>query len=238
MIGIYKITSPNKRIYIGKSINIKNRFYKYKILDCKTQRKLYNSFKKYGVENHLFEVIEECSIESLIKRERYWQDHYNVLKEGLNCLLSTTNNTKGKVSEETKLLLSKAMKGKNKGIKRSLEFKQKNAERMKGKKLSAETKLKMSLARQNIIISEHTKKKMSIAKKGCKLSEEAKINQSKRLKGKSIEYFKKKIILNDIEIFNSITEASLLKGISRSAISNNLTGLSKSTKKGVWKYLN
>ena len=30
MIGIYKITSPNNRIYIGKSINIGRRWEEYK----------------------------------------------------------------------------------------------------------------------------------------------------------------------------------------------------------------
>lgn len=42
--GIYKITSPSGRIYIGSSKNIRRRFYSYKNLHCKDQPKLYNSF--------------------------------------------------------------------------------------------------------------------------------------------------------------------------------------------------
>lgn len=47
LLGIYKITNPNNKIYIGQSINIKNRFYHYSLYHCKTQTKLYNSFIKY-----------------------------------------------------------------------------------------------------------------------------------------------------------------------------------------------
>lgn len=49
MIGIYKITSPKQRIYIGQSTNIKKRFNHYNRLLCEKQRILYRSFLKYGV---------------------------------------------------------------------------------------------------------------------------------------------------------------------------------------------
>ena len=57
MIGIYKITSPLGYIYIGQSINIDYRFNVYKKLKCKSQLRIYNSFVKYGVDNHIFEII-------------------------------------------------------------------------------------------------------------------------------------------------------------------------------------
>ena len=60
MVGIYKITSPSGRVYIGQSVNIEKRFLSYsKLLRCKTQIKLFRSFLKYGVINHIFETIEE-----------------------------------------------------------------------------------------------------------------------------------------------------------------------------------
>jgi len=93
MIGIYKITSPSNKVYVGQSINIKKRFNQYeKKQNVSEQKKLYNSFLKYGVENHLFEVIEECDIDLLNERERYWQDFYDVLKKGLNCRLTKSND--------------------------------------------------------------------------------------------------------------------------------------------------
>ena len=58
MIGIYKITSPKGRVYIGQSIDILYRFKKYKQMQCKGQVRLYNSFLKHNVENHLFEIAK------------------------------------------------------------------------------------------------------------------------------------------------------------------------------------
>ena len=37
LIGIYKITSPNDKIYIGQSIDIDRRFIQYQKLKCKKQ---------------------------------------------------------------------------------------------------------------------------------------------------------------------------------------------------------
>jgi group I intron endonuclease len=63
MIGIYKITSPSGRIYIGQSINIKRRFKEYNSRLGKGQLLLNRSFLKYGVENHIFEIICFCEKE-------------------------------------------------------------------------------------------------------------------------------------------------------------------------------
>ena len=71
MTGIYKITSPKNRVYIGQSVNIKSRWSRYKKRLPKSQIKLNRSFLKYGVENHLFEVVEECLVSELNEKERY-----------------------------------------------------------------------------------------------------------------------------------------------------------------------
>jgi group I intron endonuclease len=117
IIGIYKITNPNSKIYIGQSINIIERFKKYKY-NNKTQTKLKRSFDKYGIDNHLFEIIEKCKIEELNIRERFWQDYFDVIgTNGLNCRLTETNDKSGKLSEETKQKVSQSKIGKNLGIK-------------------------------------------------------------------------------------------------------------------------
>lgn len=83
--GVYKITSPDGHIYIGSSLDIKNRWSSYK---KSRQLRIKESFNKYGVDNHIFEIIEECLEEDLKCRERYWQDFYDVLGEnGLNDIL-------------------------------------------------------------------------------------------------------------------------------------------------------
>ena len=91
MIGIYKITSPSGRVYIGQSRQIEKRLKNYSGAWCKGQVKLYNSIMKYGWINHAFEVIEECLFEELNIKERFWQEHYNCLEEGLNCQYTQTD---------------------------------------------------------------------------------------------------------------------------------------------------
>lgn len=110
MIGIYKITSPTGKIYIGSSNDIENRFCKYKRLKCKTQTKLYNSFIKHGVENHVFEIIEICSINVLLGRELYYGKLFNVLDKhkGLNCRLPKAGEIGKFMSDETKQKIGKA----------------------------------------------------------------------------------------------------------------------------------
>lgn len=107
MIGIYKITSPTGKVYIGQSTNIEIRWEKYLFLNCKNQPRLYSSLKKHGAKNHIFEVIEECSFENLNTKERFWQDQFDVLGEnGLNCILQSTTEKRVVVSKETRKKLS------------------------------------------------------------------------------------------------------------------------------------
>jgi group I intron endonuclease len=154
MIGIYKITSPSSRVYIGQSIDIERRFRFYKNMNCKLQPILYASMKKYGAKSHIYEIIEECEFSMLNIRERYWQDFYNVLNGGLNCNLTETNESPKKHSEETKTKISNS----NKGRKLSSEHKRKLSNTKKlttlgenntfyGKKHTAEFKKERSIKR-------------------------------------------------------------------------------------------
>jgi group I intron endonuclease len=76
MVGIYKITNPKGKVYIGQSVNIPSRKNKYTLNHTKGQPKISRSITKYGFENHLFEIIEECSIEQLNEKETYWKQYY------------------------------------------------------------------------------------------------------------------------------------------------------------------
>ncbi len=115
--GIYKITSPSGKVYIGESEDIKTRKYYYKIKSCKKQRRLYNSLVKYGWEAHVFEIIEECDFEELLCRERHWQDFYDVLgKNGLNLKLTQCGEQKVIMSQETKDKIGLGNSGSNNGM--------------------------------------------------------------------------------------------------------------------------
>jgi group I intron endonuclease len=89
MTGIYKITNPNGRIYIGKSVDIKRRFKEYNSGLAKGQPRLFNSLKKHGVENHIFEILCFCDYEDLNNLERYYQILFSCIgKNGLNIVLN------------------------------------------------------------------------------------------------------------------------------------------------------
>jgi group I intron endonuclease len=96
--GIYKITSPSGRVYVGQSKDIENRWASYRKANCKQQRVLFNSLLKYGWINHIFEIIEECDADNLNCQERFWQDFYQVGErgKGLNCILTGCGELKEK----------------------------------------------------------------------------------------------------------------------------------------------
>ncbi len=150
---IYKIESPSNKIYIGQSTNIQKRLKQYKRLSCLTQKVLYNSLKKYGFENHIFEIIEECSIEELNIKERYWQDYYNSLAPfGLNSMLTETNSLKRIISKETALKLSNSKLGEKNPMYKTTK--------------SDEHKKYMSLLMKDRIFTNDWKLKISESKKG------------------------------------------------------------------------
>ena len=165
MIGIYKITSPSGRVYIGQSKNIKKRFSGYRRMKSACQSRLHASFLKYGIDNHVFEVIEECEFLELNKRERFYQDMYEVLgPKGLNCVLTSTDVLPEIKSEETRRKLSLS----NTGKKQTESAKKKVSIANIGKVLSPESRKKLSEARKGMVFSEETKKRISDSKKGKK----------------------------------------------------------------------
>lgn len=128
MIGIYKIISPSANIYIGQSVDIERRFKNYKELkNCKSQTALYRSFLKYGPENHIFEILCECSESELNEKERYYQDLYSAIgKNGLNCRLTKGSDRSGKLRAETVKKLSEARKNLSESARRNISLAQKN----------------------------------------------------------------------------------------------------------------
>lgn len=207
MTGIYKITSPSGKIYVGQSIDIERRFISYKNLSgVKGQKALQNSFFKHGVDNHIFEIIEECDHNELNNRERYWQDYYNVLKFGLNCKLTSCLDKSGYLTENIKDKISKS----HIGI-----------------VPNETTRLKMSESAKLRIRKPHTKEhslNISIGKKGKKLSEEHKLSLCKKV-----------IDTETNMIYNSVKEAADFFNINRSTLTQYLCGFR--TNKTTLKYV-
>lgn len=104
-IGIYKITNNiNQKSYIGKSIRIEERwrYHKNNFNNSQDYNKLlYQAFRKYGIENFSFEILEKCDsndIEFLNEREQYWIKYYNTF--GSNGYNATLGGDGGKTYEQ------------------------------------------------------------------------------------------------------------------------------------------
>jgi group I intron endonuclease len=171
MVGIYKWTSPTNRVYVGQSKNLDGRrkWYLSGGVNKASMPKIKRSFEKYGIENHVWEIIEICPLEKLNEREIYWGLFYDALEDGLNCKLGEQNSL---FSSQTKKLMSEAKKG----ISQSKEHKNK---RLKVLKPLWEEKSKATLKREKekpsrppYKMKEETKKKISKSKTGVPIHTE------------------------------------------------------------------
>ena len=236
MIGIYKITSPSGKIYIGQTTNYSKRHNAYKNHKCKGQPKLFASIEKYGFINHTIEIVKECQVEDLNYYERYYQEYYESVLNGLNLRYTATTDKSGFMSEETKKKMSNSGKGKvmseewrkNLSIagtnrKHTEEEKQKISQANKGKKKSAE----------HIAKIQATLKTMQMPKR----SEQTKALQSLN-NGKSKKVKQYDLQGNFINQFRSGSQASRELGISVMSISSCALGKIKTGGGFVWKYEN
>jgi group I intron endonuclease len=177
MAVVYKITSPSGKIYIGSTINVNQRFNRYKNLLCKPQRRLYNSLLKYGSEYHTFEIIEQCDEKEMFKLELKHGIFYKVLGEnGLNCVLpkhdslvySETRAKEASCSPERREKARLASTGR----KHSDEAKRKVSEANKGvKKPEGFSEKLKQIALNRPPVSEETREKLSLAGLGRKHSD-------------------------------------------------------------------
>lgn len=133
--GIYKITSPSGKIYIGQSNNIKNRVSFYKNHLCKQQQKIYYSILKYGWNAHVFEIIRECDETELDNLEQHYiklfdtfntKHGMNLTSGGKSCKLSNETKNKIRISSINRIVSEKTrnkMRDARQGIKLSDETK-------------------------------------------------------------------------------------------------------------------
>lgn len=239
MIGIYKITNPKGRIYIGQSTNIEYRKAWYGRTHGRGQPKLYRSIKKHGWQNHLFEIIEECNIDQLDAKETYWKIHYlelvqNQYSKVLFCNLY--DNGGGPLSEETKIKMSKARIG----HKDSEETKLKKSNSFKGRKGSEIQKKAVSEwwvknpERSLEFCIELGKKKLQNSKPSPSQQ-----RKNPRLICKSNKpIYQLDVIQNVVNSFISIAEASRITGIRGDSISACCRGIQKTAGGFIWKYKN
>jgi group I intron endonuclease len=215
-VGIYKITSPSNKVYIGQSYNLLARELGYKRSKSKGQPKLYASFQKYGVDQHIFEVIHELpddiDQDTLNNYEVLYWDFYSSV--GVDMLNTKYPGTRGKHSKETRLKLSIAHTGKF---------------------LTDEHKKKIGQSGKGRLHSEETKFKLSKQKLGYKNPSFGKVGFNSR-DGHPVQQFDK-ITSELVNTFGSIRYASMETKISDTSIGRVCKGLAKSAGGFIFKYL-
>lgn len=94
ILGIYKIESKTSgKYYIGSTINMKSRWSRHKSDLRKNKHHsiiLQRAWNKYGESDFEFEILEECKIENLLKREQFYLTSllpiYNISPNAGNCV--------------------------------------------------------------------------------------------------------------------------------------------------------
>ena len=119
--GIYMAKNIlNNKVYIGSTRNLRRRInnHMWNINNHKHRNiHFQNSVNKYGWDNFYFIILEECEEKNNIaEREQFWIEYYKSYKKdnGYNKQPVAYSNKGNKLSDETKLKISKAFKGKPK----------------------------------------------------------------------------------------------------------------------------
>ena len=91
VIYAYKDKRKDKIVYVGQTVNLKNRHYDHMKQDPNNPKaREYNyplsrGIRKYGEDNYELIILEEnISQENLDEREIYWIEFYNTYRDGFN----------------------------------------------------------------------------------------------------------------------------------------------------------
>lgn len=217
--GIYKIRNKlNNKIYIGSSANIKSRWACHVAqLNGQYHHSVYlqRSWNKYGSDNFIFEIIENCTVDKLLEIEQNYLDTlkpYDV-KNGYN-----TIRIAGGVSGYTHTTESKElMRNAKLGINLSDEHKQKIKMGCAGRKLSESHKQKLSIIKKN-------------KPTGCAATSGINHPKSKSV----IQYDKNGNYIKTWDNANTVKE---ILGYSQSNISQCCLNIRKSAHNFIWKFV-
>ena len=149
------VNNINKKVYVGQTIDYKQRIRSHKFnLNQNKNTPFYNALEKYGWENFLINIVEECEENKLNEREIYWINEkkslypngYNLLKGGNQA--RHTDITKQKISNGRKgIKFSEShienLRKSHLGYVMPEDQKNKISESNKGKVVSEETKFKL-----------------------------------------------------------------------------------------------
>lgn len=257
-VGIYKITNLITGMsYIGQSRHLNSRLTTHK--NGRGEQLISKSIRKHGSDNFIFEILEECDIESLNEKEQKWVAEFNCMApNGYN--LTSGGGQLTIVSEETKRKMSVAQTGRiipdsareklslintgkthteetkqkiSVGCKNmSPESKQKRKDSLIGRPVSNDTRLKISKSNTGRKASKEACENISKALTGKTLTEEHKANVSKSLLGRKTPWQSKQIIDSNGVVYDNVKDAGNKLNIPSTTIRNICAGLRKN------KYIN
>lgn len=148
---------PTGKKYIGlteKTLEYRVKQHLHNVKqNYKTSRKFYNSIKKYGIDNFIIGIIEECDVFLLYEREKFYIKKYNTYKNGLNSTLGGEGASGWKHTEETRKKLGNINRGRKlteehkeklRKHRHTEEWKRQQSERLRGRVVKPETRIKLS----------------------------------------------------------------------------------------------
>lgn len=193
-VYMHKLRSDG-RVYIGQTYNVHQRWY----AQGKKYRRcthFWNAIQKYGWDSFEHIILED----NLSKEEAdYYEDYYIAIYDSMNPEHGFNlryGGSHGKLSEETKKLLSKINKG---------------------RKLPEEAIQKMSEKRKGVKLSDYHKQRISEGRKQSQRAKDASL--------KNVEDCKKKVVCVETNVvFNSVNEAAESVNVSKTCISECLHG--------------
>nr|ATI20189.1 GIY-YIG endonuclease [Juglanconis oblonga]ATI20352.1 GIY-YIG endonuclease [Juglanconis oblonga] len=221
--AIYRwVNKVNGKTYIGSSVNLSVRLYKYYSLKHIAEKKtpIHNALLKYGFDKFKLEILEYCKEDiNPIDREQYYfsklKPEYNILDEAGSSL-----GFKHRMETIEFLLRPRTIEqsdGARVKMKERLPFAR--LKRAGYAAASAETRQNLSLAATGRVLTEEDKRKLSEGRKGIILTVEtrAKISAAAvSLRGVGV------LVKNnntDVNMeFASLTEAAKYIGVSRPAV--------------------
>lgn len=141
--GIYKITTPSGKFYIGSAVNFRRRRNGHRTRLNQGRHHcpgLQHAFNKYGPDALVFEIVELVPRAQLLEREQFYLD--SLWPKLYNCARVAGSGLGTQISVAARQKISKALKG----IKRSPETRARMSAAQAGRKMSTQACINISRA--------------------------------------------------------------------------------------------
>jgi len=156
---IYKATSPSGKCYVGQTTRslIQRKKEHWKSAKFGLDTTFSCALRKYGVDNFLWEVLEEVENSLLNEREVYFIKRFSSFGEGYN---STTGGNSGACTDAQKVKISKSLTGKKHSQATKEKMSQAHKKRHKRSPMTEETKRKIAASQIGVTWSEERRKNL------------------------------------------------------------------------------